>query len=321
MDVLRDMKNYLIPKKIPDHFWDKMLKCSIEYKRKSTYEWLFGEEKRKEKRVRHQVKRRELYLQKLEENRKLIAEGVRLLPTHYPGYRSIYRYIQDNSFNKLQRRQKLFVAARLEDFVVIDCGFEHEMTRDNYLLSLLRKLYKCYDLLYKFHSPSQLYLCNVISDVEKAFKTTIEGNMLDSLLFQSTTKSYLDIFPKEKLIYLTPDSENEMETFDHDAIYVIGGIFDNTKKVPITYEKAQHENIRHQRLPLDRYLKFHETSSKALAMNQVYKILMTLKHTNNNWYKAFKYVANKKIATRYMDENNNDIDELDEDIVQDDEDD
>lgn len=38
--------------------------------------------------------------------------------------------------------------------------------------------------------------------------------------------SYNDLFPKEKLIYLTPDSREEMLQYDHDAIYIIGGIVD-----------------------------------------------------------------------------------------------
>lgn len=44
--------------------------------------------------------------------------------------------------------------------------------------------------------------------------------------FNIHTSSYLDLFPKEKLIYLTPHCREEMLEYDHNAIYIIGGIVD-----------------------------------------------------------------------------------------------
>lgn len=38
--------------------------------------------------------------------------------------------------------------------------------------------------------------------------------------------SYLDLFPKQKLVYLTPHCREEMDTFDHDAVYIVGAIVD-----------------------------------------------------------------------------------------------
>lgn len=38
--------------------------------------------------------------------------------------------------------------------------------------------------------------------------------------------SYLKVFPKEQLVYLTPHCREEMMEYDPDAIYIIGGIVD-----------------------------------------------------------------------------------------------
>lgn len=42
--------------------------------------------------------------------------------------------------------------------------------------------------------------------------------------------SYLDLFPKQNLVYLTPHCREELTTYDHDAIYIIGGIVDKVSK-------------------------------------------------------------------------------------------
>lgn len=47
---------------------------------------------------------------------------------------------------------------------------------------------------------------------------------------------------------------------------------------------------------------FHTSSSRALAFHEVYNIMLTLKHTNNNWIKAFRFVPKRKIATRIEEE-------------------
>ncbi|CAF3377582.1 unnamed protein product, partial [Rotaria sp. Silwood2] len=82
---------------------------------------------------------------------------------------------------------------------------------------------------------------------------------------------------------LTFDSPNEIPHFDHGAVYIVDGIYDNDEnKEPLTYQKAARQKILHQKLPLEKYLAFHSTSTRALAFHEVYNILLTLKHINNN---------------------------------------
>lgn len=40
--------------------------------------------------------------------------------------------------------------------------------------------------------------------------------------FEFTSKSYLDLYPRDKLVYLTPHCRNELTTINIDDIYIIG---------------------------------------------------------------------------------------------------
>ena len=68
-----------------------------------------------------------------------------------------------------------------------------------------------------------------------------------------TEQSYLDIFPKEKIVYLSPDSRNELKWDDED-VYIIGGLVDIDVKSNASLGKAKKEGVRHAHLPMRRVL-------------------------------------------------------------------
>ena len=68
-----------------------------------------------------------------------------------------------------------------------------------------------------------------------------------------TDKSYLDLYPKEKLVYLTPNSPEELDFIDSDMVYIVGALVDKAKEEPLAYAKAKREGIRSARFPLEKY--------------------------------------------------------------------
>ncbi|CAF2719965.1 unnamed protein product [Rotaria sp. Silwood2] len=189
------------------------------------------------------------------------------------------------------RQAKLFVAARLGDYIIIDCSFANEyndndISSENYYERLQLKIHSCFTLLHRYHSPSFVILCNL-------FSSNNDKWLRNSPYCHATSLSYLDLFPREQLVYLSPDSPNTMSEYEHNVIYIFGGIFQKTKHERITLEKAKREQIRHQSLPLQKYLRFSPSANTVLSINQVYNILMTLKHNNNNWFEALKCIPER----------------------------
>ena len=64
-----------------------------------------------------------------------------------------------------------------------------------------------------------------------------DDNTLPALI---TGQHQLDLFPRDKLVYLSPDSRNDLNHYNEDDIYVIGGIVDKgTDRAPMTLGMAE----------------------------------------------------------------------------------
>jgi Trm5-related predicted tRNA methylase len=75
-----------------------------------------------------------------------------------------------------------------------------------------------------------------------------------------TSKNYTDLFPREELIYLSPDAEKELEAIESDKVYIIGGIVDRVHEPRISkfasFETANSDGVEARKLPLDTYVEY-----------------------------------------------------------------
>ncbi|NWH25638.1 tRNA methyltransferase 10 homolog C [Grus americana] len=112
------------------------------------------------------------------------------------------------------------------------------------------------------------------------------------LLITVTDQCYTDVFPKDKLIYLTADSPKVMKTFDHDKIYIVGSMVDRSIKTGVSLARAKRLGLETAALPLEKYLLWN-TGAKNLTLDQMMQILLTLKDTGD-WKKALEFVPKRK---------------------------
>lgn len=109
------------------------------------------------------------------------------------------------------------------------------------------------------------------------------------------TDSYLEHFPKENLVYLTPHCRNDLEEYNPDHIYIIGAMVDTMHNEPLSLAKAKKLGLKMARLPLDRYLQWGSGSGKSLTLNQMTHIMLDLK-TTGDWKKSLSHVPRRKLV-------------------------
>ncbi|XP_045519476.1 tRNA methyltransferase 10 homolog A [Pieris brassicae] len=152
--------------------------------------------------------------------------------------------------------------------VILDLSFDHLMSeKDRY--KVIKQLLRCYSINRRSDSPLQFH---VTSFGEKTKVDISRHNGYENWDIEYHEKSYIDIFPKEKLVYLTSESENVIEKFEEDNLYIIGGLVDHNQHKGLCYKIAVEQGIRHAQLPLAKYVNMK--TRKVLTIDHVFEIIL-----------------------------------------------
>ncbi|XP_053626083.1 tRNA methyltransferase 10 homolog A isoform X2 [Plodia interpunctella] len=140
--------------------------------------------------------------------------------------------------------------AKLNIGVIVDLSFDDLMIeKDRY--KVIKQILRCYSLNRRSSTPLQFYITSFCG---KSKNDISRHNGYENWDVEFYEKSYLDIFSKEKIVYLSSESENIIEHFDEDTYYVIGGLVDHNKHKGLCHKIAVEQGIRHGQLPLDKYV-------------------------------------------------------------------
>ncbi|CAI2173345.1 15467_t:CDS:2 [Funneliformis geosporum] len=166
--------------------------------------------------------------------------------------------------------------------VVIDLSFD-ELMNDVEISSLTSQLSRCYSANRSATRPVNLYFTSCGGRVQERFNTKLQNYVnWKNVIFES--RSYLDCFNKDELIYLTADSNECIQELDEQKIYIIGGLVDKNRHKSICYNKSQKDNIASAQLPIGNYVQL--STRKVLAVNHVFEILIRWLEYKD-WEKAF----------------------------------
>lgn len=175
---------------------------------------------------------------RLQDRRKFKEKRLIAAAQGVPGPNSIRKALKrnkiENSLNKIR--------------VAIDMDYEEQMT-DKDISKCAKQLLWVYTTNRKTTMPIQLYYTSLKEDsrIVAALRRNDGYVNWDINLKQ---ESYLGVFEKSSIVYLTSDSDTVLEKLDPNAVYIIGGLVDHNHHKGISLARAEEHGLRTARLPL-----------------------------------------------------------------------
>jgi len=149
------------------------------------------------------------------------------------------------------------------------------------IVSLTQQLMYAYGANRRASRPLQYHLCSLKGKLLESCKR-MTG--FDNWQVDTHEGSYLDVFERSRLVYLSSEGAEVLTRLEADAVYIIGGLVDHNKHKGLTHERATRAGVRTARLPIDEHLQMHQR--RVLAVNHVFEILLHFGNCND-WTEAF----------------------------------
>lgn len=282
---------------LKDEHWKELLNLPSRSGRTKYLQFLFKLCKKKESESAKKVEKQLAYEKAKSEKQAREKDETfeDFVHTYDLSHNSIFLRFRDTTINHMYNN-RLVQAIQFGQKLVIDCGYEQNMTkREN--LNTAKQLMLLFADNRVHIDPFDLHFCN-INPEGPLFQHLLKHipTLLDkSFPINVHENSYTDLFPKEKLVYLTPHCQEVLHDYNHDDVYIVGGIVDRVNSEPLSLAKAKREGIRMAKFPFDKYLQWGAGSGKSLTINQCGLILLDLK-CNNNWENALRHVPRRKLV-------------------------
>lgn len=137
--------------------------------------------------------------------------------------------------------------------------------------------------------PFDLHFCNVNfnSVTMKHLERTLPKMRNENFPMNLHECSYLDLFPNDQFVYLTPHCNNDLREYDANKTYIIGALAGNE---PLSFGKAKELNLEMARLPLRRHIDFAICYNKILSVHRMMRVMLDLKRTGK-WEDALQHVT------------------------------
>lgn len=198
--------------------WKTILQLNSRSSRMKQLKYFFLIEKKIENRIRRKLEERVARLERYENEPKNDHIEYGLLRN------TMFHRIYEKQINSLYN-YRLCEAMLYGQDILIDCGYDGHMSpreQTNCAKQLL--LMWSYNRIHK--DPFNIVFCNVNKEgiVFKQLKKTIPTINDSTYPINISDKSYLDLYPKEKLVYLTPHCNEPLKEYNYDDVYIIGNI-------------------------------------------------------------------------------------------------
>ncbi|XP_029056271.2 mitochondrial ribonuclease P protein 1 homolog [Osmia bicornis bicornis] len=276
---------FRIPEVIKPYDWLVLLETDFKGQRRTYLEYRWKTEMKQS----NDIKRREIKKKRIEKKREETG------PSKYSlSHNTLFYRIRDQAINHFYNG-RLMSAMLHSPPIVLDFSYDQYMSPSERQLCA-KQLLLTFSENRVHDDPCNLYFCNVNrqSITMQKLHITIPTMYDPDFPLNITSKSYLEIFDKSRLVYLTPDSNQIMTHYDPNSVYIIGALVDKVNNQPCSAQKARREGIKMVRLPLAEKLQWGIGSTKTLPLNHMLSILLDLKYTND-WNIALQHIPRRKL--------------------------
>lgn len=170
--------------------------------------------------------------------------------------------------------------SKCKQCVVIDMSFDDLMI-EKHLCQCVKQISRCYSANRRVTDPMQLY---VTSFSGRCKELMARQNGYDNWDVHFKPEYYMDVFPKDQVVYLTSESENVLTSVDENKVYVIGGLVDHNVHKGLCHKLAVEKSIQHAKLPIDEFIEMK--TRKVLTIDHVFRILLGVSH-GMSWKDSF----------------------------------
>ncbi|XP_063704433.1 tRNA methyltransferase 10 homolog A [Culicoides brevitarsis] len=185
----------------------------------------------------------------------------------------------------------------------IDLDFEDLMI-DRDLANCCKQLGRVYAINRRSTTPCPLWLTSLKPNSRTDIQ--LQKNNYKSWDIEHTPESYLNIgFQKDKIVYLTSESDTILNQLEENTIYVIGGLVDHNFHKGICFKRAQEAGVRTAKLPLSEFIDIKTRT--VLTINHVFEIISKVVE-GVNWQDAILSVLppRKRAIAKEKPEDTND---------------
>ncbi|XP_073405853.1 tRNA methyltransferase 10 homolog B isoform X2 [Dendrobates tinctorius] len=193
-------------------------------------------------------------------------------------------------FLKALTKERLLEAKDSGPKLCIDLSMTDHMSKKE-ISRLAAQIRRLYGSNKKAAKPFWLYLTGFVENSLLYHECVRMNDGFVHYLVESTEDNFLDLFPLETIVYLTPDSDIVLKDIDPTKVYVLGGLVDESVQKKVTYQKAKAHGLHTARLPIQEYMVKKDNvknyHSEILAINQVFDILRAYCETRS-WPQALR---------------------------------
>lgn len=173
--------------------------------------------------------------------------------------------------------------------LIIDCSFD-DLMNDKEVVSLSNQVTRAYAANRRANKYSEISVIGFDKRLKHRFETGLaDCNHMqwDHFTFTEESDTILEKMDREKTVYLTADTEEELETLEPGMTYIIGGIVDKNRHKELCLNKARELGIPTRRLPIGKYITLD--GRHVLTTSHVVQLMLLYMDTRD-WAKSMEAV-------------------------------